>query len=354
MTKLLLVCPANTSQMPYLKNYIEVLISNGIQYDVLCWDRLSEEREGPLVYKDGKIGHQRGFYDYFNYSIYVRRLIKKHGFTKLIVFGIPLAFFLSRFLVKNYRDMFVIDIRDHHRLLCIFYNFGNLLSNSALSVISSGGFLKWLPNNISYIINHNTSKTELPPLRVKSDPIFNRNTISISCIGSLKDIAINRELLTQAAKKSLSYLRFNFHGDGVINDELTNLAVKHPNLNINVTGRYYPSEERELYLKSDFINMFMSPDSINNNTCMSNRLYNSVLYGVPLLVLEGSYLSDIVLKYNLGMVFCSLDDFFDDFFSRISSFDLSLYEKGRYEFFKLVLDENACFRKSILKFVGCS
>lgn len=121
-------------------------------------------------------------------------------------------------------------------------------------------------------------------------------------------------------------------------------------MEINVTGRYPSCAERDLYLNSDFINMFMSANSLNNKTCLSNRLYNASFYGVPLLAIQGSYMSDIISKFHLGLVFFDIHDLYLTFDERIKDFDWCLYESGRSDFFKMLAIENDKFKAAFLKF----
>lgn len=351
MSKILLICPANISQMPYLNGYVRVLKEVHCQYETLVWDRLREtESVSDYIYKDDKISHSRGFFDYWKFSKFVKNILITNKFDKIIVFGIPLAYFLSSFLTKNYASKYVFDLRDHHTLRYVFFRFNYMLNHSFMNVVSSRGYLSWLPKNIKYVVNHNTIYEGLEVAELEGFIKVNKKVV-VSCIGSLKDFKINESILKVANEIPNCEFVFNYHGDGIINDDLVRLSLDLNNLSINVTGRYDSKDESLLYKSSDFINMFMSIDSLNNRTCLSNRLYNAVLNGIPLLVLKGSYLSDLIENYNLGVIFTDVEDFYLNFITKTNNFDLKAYNHGRVTFFKDVKVDNLEFKKIFSFFI---
>jgi hypothetical protein len=67
-----LICPSNKIYMPYLSLYKRILDSSDVKYDVIYWDRFGIEEHSEFVYRDSKVGHRRGFVDYFMYSRFVK------------------------------------------------------------------------------------------------------------------------------------------------------------------------------------------------------------------------------------------------------------------------------------------
>ncbi len=349
MSKITLVCPANISQMPYLGNYLDVLNNNSITYELIVWDRFWEDNTSDFIFRDKKKGHSRDSLDYYRFSSFVRKVLLNNSCDKAVVFGIPLAFFMADFLIRKLSKKYIVDIRDHHKAINLFPHFKWVLKSSALNVISSGRYLDWLPKGVAYLVSHNTRHNFLR-MEERKSCLQGKKKYSVSCIGALKDFEINRCLLEAASDRAFDKFVFNFHGEGVINNEIISLSDTLNNVEINVTGRYPSCAERDLYLNSDFINMFMSANSLNNKTCLSNRLYNASFYGVPLLAIQGSYMSDIISKFHLGLVFFDIHDLYLTFDERIKDFDWCLYESGRSDFFKMLAIENDKFKAAFLKF----
>lgn len=345
MKNIFLICPAELNQMPYVQSYISVISELSLSYQLIIWDRNNNltDHESDYIYRDNKTSLRRGFIDYYKFSIFYKNIISSKNENIVIAFGIPVLFFMDLDFVK--KNNVVADIRDYH-LLCKFYpSFKKVLNNTLLNVISSSGFRKWLPCSTRYLVNHNTSFSS-----EKLEDIYpsdNRPETTLSCIGALKDFGVLKTLLNEAnVRKELS-LVFNFHGEGIINLKLEQIRKTLPNVNIKITGRYLKSEEKYLYGISDWINMFMTTSNINNATCLSNRLYNSVYYGKPLVCYEGSFLADLIKKYSLGIVFKDVNDFFDNFRSKSDSFNYKLYNAGRRTFFESVDMDNRIFKESI-------
>ena len=144
--KIALICPSNMLYMPYVDNYEAILKANEINYTIVNWDRFSIEKESEFIYRDKKIGHQRNYFDYYKYYRFVLKILKNNRFDKVIVFGLQMAYFLNKYLIKNYKGNYIIDIRDYNKIIKIF-NPAKIIKNSAVTVISSPGYKQWLPES---------------------------------------------------------------------------------------------------------------------------------------------------------------------------------------------------------------
>ena len=118
--KIALICPSNMLYMPYVDNYTKILDEINVDYSVINWDRFKIEKDSEFTYRDSKIGYQRGFLDYFKYSRFVLNILEKNKYDKVVVFGIQLVFFLKRHLIREYSNKYIIDIRDHNRIIKYF------------------------------------------------------------------------------------------------------------------------------------------------------------------------------------------------------------------------------------------
>lgn len=345
--KVALVCPSNMLYMPYVNNYIKILDDLDIDYTIINWDRFSSENnEYGFVYRDKKIGHQRNYYDYFKYKVFVLNKLREIKFDKVIVFTLQLGYFFKRYLIDNYKDKYIFDIRDYNKIFK-FSNFKTLIDLSYLTVISSPGYKTWLPNSNKYIVNHNTSVTSLKELRPIREIVVGES-INISTIGVIRHWDVNIDFVSKLKNKK----NFNlvFHGEGTINEKLENYIKEHNINNVQVYGRYRKEDEGKLYGNTDLINILLY-DDINSNGVLANRLYNSAIYGKPVLSLKGTYLSKQIEKYKLGLVLNSLDDIGNSIKKYLDKFDKKSYENGRKNFFESVIRENNEFKIQIEEFV---
>lgn len=346
--KIALICPSNTLYMPYVENYINILNEINLEYDIINWDRFKIEKESRFIYRDSKIGHQRSFLDYFKYSRFVLNILKKNNYDKVVIFGIQLVFFLKRHLIKEYRDRYIIDIRDYNRIIK-YFNIEKTIEHSNFTVLSSPGYKEWLPESNNYVINHNTKIGSLNELKeIQPFDLSSSNEISVGCIGALRDYKINIDFIESLKNNEL--VKLNYHGEGNINQGISKYLLEHGIENVNLTGRYDKEEEPELYKKNNIINVLRYNDGINNKTALPNRLYNAVTYGKPMLAFEGTYLSETIKEYNLGLIIKDFDTIERKVVVYMENFDFELYKNNRYLFFDSVIKENEDFHNKIKSF----
>lgn len=347
--RVVLICPSNMMYMPYVGNYTNILDKLGVNYDTINWDRFKIEEEGEFVYKDAKIGHQRNLVDYYKYSRFILNCFKKKKYDKVVVFGIQNLIFLKRFLIKEYNNKFIIDIRDYNKAIK-FFSLQKLIDCSAFTVLSSHGYQEWLPKRKKYVINHNTqinSTDELSKVDVK---LKNTEALNISYIGSIRDCDINIKFID--SMKNAEKMKLNFYGEGTANKEIESYLIDNKIRNVRLKGKYKIEQERELYLDSDIINILIPNDDINSRTLLPNRLYNAVIAGKPIIAYEGTYVSEVIKKHNLGLIINSFNNIEKTVTTYLDNFSNDIYEKGRRMFFNRIIEENIEFWNRVEEFLN--
>ena len=256
-----------------------------------------------------------------------------------------IAFFIKGILCGKYNNKFILDIRDYSSIKKI-YNFKKIISCSSFTVISSQGYMDWLPKSNKYIVNHNFNFYDLSETYSVNKMGFNK--LSISSIGALRDLEVNIDLIFSLKNSRL--INLNFHGRGDVNDILINKTSEFEN--VNITGFYDKSEEFNLYINSHLINVLRYPDSLNNKTALPNRLYLAPYYGKPLFSFRGTYMSEIIQDYKLGLVVDSFEDIENKVFSYIEALNLEEFDFYRKTFLNKVINENFVFEKSVCDFIS--
>lgn len=348
--KIALVCPSNILYMPYIQYYIKIFNELGdIDYDIINWDRFNTEENNDNVYKDSKIGHRRNFIDYCKYSKFTSKRLNYKTYDKLIIFGIQLSYFMKKMLVKSYPNKYIVDIRDYNKVMTIF-NMKDVIEQSIFTVISSPGFINWLPKSDKYIVSHNTTILRFEDLKQINTVFFDKDMYNLSYIGSLRDYVINTKII-DSLKHSSKFCLY-YHGDGLINSKLKEYLTSNQIKNVKVTGRYSKVEEEELYEKSDLVNVLIPYRDKNSRTLLPNRLYNAVKYGKPIITLDGTFTADLVKKYNLGIVLSSFYNIEENVLNYISNFNIAKFDESRAEFTRIVLADNNVFTSKVINFVG--
>lgn len=342
-----LICPSNIIHMPYVSNYIDILNKcSNVTFVLINWDRFGIEPDSEYCFKDNKKSHSRSFFEYYKYSKFIKKILKSNCYDGVIVFGLQLAFFLSGVLANKYDSRYIVDIRDYNKIK-LLSTFESVIKKSAFTVISSPGYKAWLPVCNKYIVNHNAILEDLENLSNVKE--YMTSNIKISCIGALKDFDINKELMKNLFEDRYYLI---YAGEGVINNELLEYINVNGINNVCISGRYKKCDEAGLYHEADFINMLMSQNSINNNTCLSNRLYNAAIFGRPLIALQGSLIANVIQEYNLGIVISSFSELKEKIEQFIVDYNCIKFDSARKKFLMDVINENVLFKNQLISFVS--
>ena len=156
--------------IPYVKDYENLLINNQIQYDFLLWNRTGDKMEMPV---ESRINHVFNYITkkskiskvipFLMWRRFAKRILKKNKYDFLIVCTTIPAVLLTDLLLKSYKDKFLLDIRDYtyENIRLYRYALKKLINYSGLTVISSKGFLEWLPfDKDAYVVSHNLTNFE--------------------------------------------------------------------------------------------------------------------------------------------------------------------------------------------------
>lgn len=339
--KILLIGPANLNRMPYLRYYTDILDVNNINYDIVTWDRNRIGTEdAKYTYRDKNSKSKRGFIEYFKYSLFVKNILKNGNYSKVVIFGLQLSFFLSKYVISS-KTQCVIDIRDYNKIIK-FSKTLRLLKYAEIVTISSKGFLKWIPDLKNILISNNIRDYKT----LMENKISNSGTYSlplkIGYIGSIRDYKINIGIIEKINEKNDGNILMYYHGKSDIAIQLEEFALEKNYQNVFFTGEYTFDQEKGLYESIDFVSVCLSND-LNSKTLMPNRFYNALKHNKPMIALRGSYLSAIIESYNLGIVLKDLNEVSNIFEIINRKFSWDNYQKGKKQIYEIIEKENYNF-----------
>jgi hypothetical protein len=342
--RIALILSGNVFMSPFVNTYIRLLEQYNIKYDIIFWDRLGVGEEGISYRKTSPAdaSYIKKIIDYIIYIYFVKKNILSGKYDKLVVFGIALSFMLSQFLKTQYRNKYIIDIRDDSVIRIFFgWRYKKVLKTAALTVISSNGFLQWLPKKFKYVINHNcvTKSNRVICMNEKDS-----KQIVIANIGSIRDYKENADLLSVFANDWRIIIRYI--GEGVAVSKLKKYAIQKNIKNIEFIGKYEKKDEQDLLQGVTIINGLTGSDK-NSKTLLSNRLYLSVQNRVPIIVSNGSYQAQIVEKYGLGLAVNVLSDYKDYVLNYIKNYDRLQYIRNCEKFEEIVEHDQLNFEEKV-------
>lgn len=153
-------------------------------------------------------------------------------------------------------------------------------------------YCKWIPAlKVVYMPN----SPDLTAFRsYKHD---NHKKFTIGFIGVIR-YPVQLKMLIEASKITDVNVLFAGFTEGC--KEIQEMAKKFPN--ITYYGRYdYDKDIAKLYGACDAIYSVYDSQMKNVNVALPNKLYESVYCGLPIIVAKGTYLAEVVLKYNIGV-----------------------------------------------------
>lgn len=349
MKRIAIVVPANIFRAPYINYFIDALKFKNVEFDFISWDKEGIEEKGIKfkVKMSNKSNFIKKIYYYYMFTKFAEEKLKQKEYDYIILHTLQLGIFLQKFLYRNYRKRYFMDIRDYSILSIFKRSLIKLLKNSKQNFISSEGFKEWLPKNIDYIISHNT-KFENKDIIKNKNIILNKNKkLRFSTIGTLRDKEVTLKLI-DSLKNSLK-IDLYFFGDGPLSSDLQRISLN----NLKCYGRYKKEEEEEIYKTSDLINIILPINNINSKTLMPNRFYNALKFGKIIVTTEGTYLGKIVKRYNLGIVI-NLEKIYDleNYIIRgIEEIDWQKYSNGKLEIINKIKKDSNDFEKSLQQII---
>ena len=353
--KCALIIGSLPSYAPFLLPYIEKLQNLGVQYDIICWNRLghsyTETESNIIMYKQKTANEHSSLVrlkELFSFIRFCKKQISKNGYERLFVFTLSTGLLLQPYLSKYYRNKYIFDIRDYSPLLRIPFAhnvLAKLLKNSYGNVISSNGFKHWLPLEYKYIVAHNTNNRELFD-QTLFKPI--NEPYIVLTIGALRDFEANKQVILSL--KNDSRFQLIFAGDGIAYKPLLDFVNTQKINNVSFTGRYLKDEELDIVKKCDFINVFLPLDKLSCHL-MTNRFYLAVNNRKPMIINEGCFQAEIARKYNLGVIIKDRQNLKSELLDYMKEFNQKNFEEGCLDFTSFVLKEQGVFESLIEDFI---
>lgn len=301
--KIALILPGTIWYAPYVRNYTHILIENNVEYDIISWNRDGQDKKEGIQYEENiNVNNgSAGFSAYRRYIAFIKQVIKKNGYDKLIVFGPQMTCLLSTYLMRKFRGRFIIDYRDLsiEQKPGLRQLFALMTEISYANVISSPGFMRCLPKR-NYYLSHNFDVNAVRTAIGFRDVngFGSSDNIDVITIGGIRDFSSNVEIVKALANKKDFSVRFVGRGGGAT--QLSSYCEEHGIKNVSFIGFYQKSEEAGYVQNSSFMNIFY-PRVITHDTALSNRFYNSLIYRKPMIVTKDTTQGDYAEKNNVGI-----------------------------------------------------
>lgn len=306
----LIVGMFSKDETPYAQHYMDMLNSQGTSFDIVYFDRY--ESHGPVGSNEivfsrycptggSKISK---IFTMMEYARFIRKTLHAGHYRFVIVLTTLPAIFLNDILHKDYRGNYILDIRDYtYEHAAPFRKIEErLIAESFATVLSSRGFLDFLPSRDDYVFTHNI------PHEFERFEVVDGRAQERLCIGYVGSIRYEEENVTLIRQFSMSR-RFvlGYWGTQAKGCDLESKCKSAGNVLFH--GPYNNDEKKSIYKDIDIINSIYGIQTKETTTAVPNRFYDAAVYGKPIMVSKGTYLADLTTEYGLGI---SVDVFNDD------------------------------------------
>lgn len=291
----------NMRYAPFLKMYENLLSSmSDVEYDVIYYNRdrsLGEVQDshhlalpwhGKGTLAAAKIEKMANFVFYARDA---RKLLSKNKYDFVIVLTSFPAVLLANYLTNYYKGRYLIDIRDYtqEKFKPYFELESKAFSNAAMCVISSPGFVNFLPKEQYYNchnIDANAATIERPPFSKTCD-----GRIIISYIGSISYETQCKQLIDLVVQDE--QFEFHLYGNEANGTEVSEYVLEKKCPRVKMMGPFMPKDKPEIYKNSDLIFNCYGNDRLLVKYAISNKYYDGAIYRKPLLVSPNTSMAEL-------------------------------------------------------------
>jgi len=350
--------------IPYIEIYENKLKEKGIHFDTILWDRYSNK---PLESVPRRLGidyiiHKIGVGSIFkkllpmyHFRSICKKIIKKNNYTHLIVLTTLPGVFLGEMLSRNFRDRYILDIRDYsYEKYRMYRNYVNkLVDRSAFTAISSKGFFKFLAQNEKIVPVHNITNGDCA--LANAGELRSKDYIELGFVGAIRYYSENcrlLEILKNHPRYGLVFVGKEISKE-IGKESLEKFCFKNDIRNVHFKGEYDNREKPKIYNEIDIIDSLYGSHSLEVTTLLPNRLYDAVLFKKPILASKGTYLADIVNENGLGIAIDLIsDDVAAALDQYIETFNPKAFDENCQRFLEQVEYEQSEFYKRLNAFWG--
>jgi len=355
---------------PYLGRYTEPLKEAGVPFDLIWWERWETPPTTPLpqaadgaaechIFRKvskmaqnplGKLG------DFAAFSRYARQIIQKRKYDRLILLTTMSGMLLADLLTGKYRGKYIFDIRDYsyEKLLPYKAIEGRVVDASAMTCISSEGFLEFLPEGRKYVLADNFIDSDI---KAAEGICFRKKApgepIRLSYVGFVRYFQENRKILDQLIDDPRFLI--SYHGTGADYEKLLDYQKQHGNERLEVTGYFdFEHDKPGLCERADIINNFYPHTLEIQRLATTNKNYDGMIYRRPQLVSADTFSQKLVEQWGIGCAL-SIDqpDFADRLYEYYQQLNEDEFNQNADAALKAIQRRDALYRERVRSFVCC-
>lgn len=318
--KIAVILGSNIHWAPYYYRYEQLLCEAGVDFDLVYWNRegVKEACKANMVpFNIPDVSNNKNplkVWKFVAFSHFVQKTIRKNQYDKLIFLGTHgcAVSFCAGYLSRHYKNKMWIDIRDdeYEWFPPFYWGEKKSIEASYATAISSYEYTRFLPKH-DYLYMHNIDPNA-DALTKAFDPVSEpEHRIRISFIGNVRYLEQNKKILNRLGNDDRYLLQYFGSGSEHIQKYCEEAGIK----NVAFAGRFPQSETLHYYERTDIINNAYGNETLNLQTALSNKLYYALMFQMPILVSENTFMAKLAEEHSLGFSFDDNEHFADALYS---------------------------------------
>jgi len=345
--KLLIIGFTKIKYMPYLSFYLNAIDAEKNDITVFYWNR-DDSPDLELEPHIKRIEFKRNLLDsekkikkipaFLSYRQKALKVIKQGRYDRIIVLHTLPAVLISDYLLRFYKDRFILDYRDYTFENNSIYKIiiWKLVNAASCCFVSSNAFRVYLPDADKIYTSHNIMMSTIHN-RPKMHEL-SLHPIRIRYWGLIRYADTNIKIIKQIRNDP----RFEFHFHGRVQGEAETIqryCKENGVNNVFFHGEYKPEERIGFAMETDLIQNAQDYDEITKNA-VSNKFYDGPIFYIPQICTKGSYMGSCLLKYGIGVpIDIDTDDFITTIYQYISQLSMLTFSNRCDDFINTVIEE---------------
>ncbi len=310
--KILLLGFGKIAYMPYMNFYLDALSGRSdIEYELIYWDRDGKpdaQVPGSIkkAYKfEAHLEEQLPFKSklryFWKYRRFALQVLRKNKYDRIIVLHTTPGLTLLDYLKRHYKGRYVLDFRDiSYEYIPVYRKLvGALSQNAAVTYVSSNAFRRFLPSQENVYTIHNYLEDSLNHIGLRNGSPRERDVIRVSYWGLVRQVDVNKTVIDALGNDA----RFELHYYGRMQQDGRDMeayAKERGYKNVFFHGAYMPTDRYAFAAKTDLIhNIYDLGHTMRNAT--GNKYYDSIIFEIPQICTEGSYMGELVAANGVGI-----------------------------------------------------
>lgn len=334
--KILLLGLTKIKYMPYARFYLEQLCVPGNEVHLIFWNRDEKPEPRPeydvilheftCFQKDEEHPFKklRSFKKYRTFAGHILDggdfdlVVVLHSLTGAVVYD-KLKRYSGRYIL-DYRDITYEKFRPYKRLIA------SMVNNSALTYVSSDAFRSSLPQSDKILASHN-----ITPGDYHERPEHSRSSgqlpLRIAFWGYIRHAEVNLNIIKRLGNDP----RFELHYYGreqKTAQQLKTYCAYNTVKNVFFHGEYTPGQRVAFAACTDLVHNMYDNDEVMKRA-VSNKYYDALVFRLPQLCTEGSYMGTLVKEKKIGLALNPSDeDFADKVFDYCSNLSMECFDEA--------------------------